>query len=334
MAVSLEARDISDELAAMEVSRDADDETKKSLWLKLAAQLEIDGVEKAKISTRAAKMIEERMRERTANTRARFYSRWFFVVMSEAGYVNPTKQTRMEAGAQAHQENSSIPQGNKRLIQGIRRLRDVCAGLEKAATNLTGPDGRPFNTESSMDGKTLDGFVHDIEAVARATKDAGDAKTVVPTNMHGMFKELIRTEAGMLKAGKLFVKARMEMLVKLEANFLTNKQGQKFTTGHEPNQLPIFQPKDRSEAIFALWYGLACENCKKWRVEDAGSYLKCIDCGHQFKGYTVTSCRECGYLFYKDDLLDVIATGQCPECQAEVPPLPESLKAYARKSKT
>jgi len=85
--------------------------------------------------------------------------------------------------------------------------------------------------------------------------------------------------------------------------------------------------------VRAQWWN-QCPECKSWRIQKLltdkpdGSNLECYNCEYSFKEKTVSKCRYCQFPFYKENLIHVIKTGRCEECNTDNI-LPEELVEYA-----
>jgi len=136
-------------------------------------------------------------------------------------------------------------------------------------------------------------------------------------------------------------RAKMKKLAELgekiekDQDTLTPKQGMKIILGHVRKVAPIFEPKNRNEALATgVYYGTQCPNpgCNSWRVfldiQGANVFCRCYSCDTKFDAKTATKCKKC-YLPLYDEILAVMrenaeyieesaAKTSCPRCQAEI----------------
>ncbi len=306
------------------------------------SQAEIDGVPKPEI----ARTVREQLnRIKTKKVRAKkpdaseseclINTSWFYEVASECG-VTP-ESAKAESIPPAESGDTSIYTGNNEFaVNKLRDFRKAILILEGGFKNLN-VDGKPLDITTVFGKKELAEFFQDVDHVIKIATNSADAKTTVPTNVHQIFKETLRVESGILNVAKIFLRTQLHMVENMQQQFITKKQSGKFIKGKEPNQLPLFKPKSREEAIFLGWYGLECK-CGSWRVAtDVGGTAKannerlvCMDCNTHFDGYTVTHCSgqgSCGMLFYIEELRDIHASKKCPnpECKKPIPKLPAHL---------
>lgn len=119
-------------------------------------------------------------------------------------------------------------------------------------------------------------------------------------------------------------------LGKVKKIHLSRKQAKKICTGRVRNVLPLFDPRNRDEAIAQNFYGLQCKECDSWRVDRKESlglkdHLYCYACTNEFLGKTVSQCKYCFYPFYTQVLQIIKNNGsKCPKCKKDVE-IPRSL---------
>lgn len=94
-----------------------------------------------------------------------------------------------------------------------------------------------------------------------------------------------------------------------EEDTMTSKQAMKIILGYVKKVAPIFEPKNRNEALATgVYYGTQCPNseCNSWRVfldsEGANTFCRCYACDTTFEAKTATRCKKC-YLPLYDEVL-------------------------------
>ncbi len=154
----------------------------------------------------------------------------------------------------------------------------------------------------------------------------------MPLNTQHLLLAEAATASSITHAGRGFMKLKHDEYEKL-GKFLTPKQIGKFQNGTIEEALPLFKPDSRDTAIFQKYVGIQCQ-CGSWRVEEKpehtedGKNLRCLDCRTDFFGKTVSKCRCCQIPLYKEDLVHIIKTNYCENCNTSIE-LPLELIEYA-----
>lgn len=113
-------------------------------------------------------------------------------------------------------------------------------------------------------------------------------------------------------------------LAKVKKLHLSRKQAKKIRTGRVRNVLPLFDPRNRDDAIAQNFYGLQCKECDSWRVDRKESLghkdlLHCYACTNEFLGKTVSQCKYCFFPFYAEVLQIIKNNGsKCPKCEKDI----------------
>ena len=337
---------LSDEAVAEELaSQDTDQNTKREIWEKMGNELEIAGFEKDKISVKIQSTIEGKLETKLGYS-VKINTAYYYRVMAkntwqDQNYTsNNTSEnittTQSEISPLGELENSSIYTTNTKIIDHVKAMKVLCDTVIYSLKNIKDDNNKLLNIEDVFTPVELTEYFTQANQIKKIVANTANSKTIVPQNAHGIFKDTLRVESGLLNVAKIFLRCQLHMIENIKKTFLTKKQAGKFAKGTEPNPLPIFIPKSREEAIFMDFFGLACVNCSSWRVLQASdanknNNLKCVDCNTAFPGYTVSHCAglgSCGMLFYLEELHEIVKTGHCPGCSKKLY-LPKNLVEYA-----
>ena len=305
-------------------SQDADQvqNTKREIWEKMGNELEIAGYEKDKISVKIQSTIEEKL-ETKLGYAVKINTAYYYRVMAKNTWQDQNHTSNNASGNQSEttplgeSKNSSIYSANEKAIGHVRDLKHLCDTVLHTLKNIRDDNNNLINLEDVFDKKELAEYFTQSKQIAKIVANTANSKTIVPPNTHGIFRDTLRIESGLLNVAKIFLRCQLHMIENIKKTFLTKKQAGKFTRGTEPNPLPIFIPKSREEAIFMDFFGLTCTSCGSWRVQQASdankiNNLKCVDCSTAFPGYTVSHCAgagSCGMLFYLEELHEIVKTG-------------------------
>ena len=327
--ISPESRLLASQIAESEMGTQ-DSISRKELWLKMAEQLVDDGIPKHKVSTNIIKLVTSQMRSQTKDPdlrdKVKFINSWFSLTMSEHGYTD-SERGHNKANPDRDQKILPYDGQNSEFVNLLEDLRDTTQMIRERCKTISDKKGVPVDFKKELDIKNYAELIRDLKTAAKIADNDTNLKTRVPENSTWIFKKSLELTATLVKIGNVFLQTRIKLNDKY-GYFLTTKQAAKFAHGREPNILPVFEPKNRDEAIFALWYGLQCKKCKSWRVQEAKTggktLLECIDCGNKFTGRTITSCPKCFVLLY-DKRLAQVKTGKCPECKKPIE-IPESVE--------
>jgi len=312
----------------------------KELYNKCFTQAAYDGIPKHKIGSVVFKHISElkeamikETKPEASDEECQVNRSWFNECAHDAG-VTDLKYSPVPSPDLPLVEdtvNSFILKRkvNQEAITAMRTLRENVIQIEEALADLTDEKGDPMELVELYGKKQVEEYFRSVAHLSDIVGNLTDRRTLVPLHAHSIFKACILTETSVLTAGKLFLKIRADILENVR-KFLTQKQASKFHRGLERPQLPIYQPKNRDEAIYMDWYGLQCAKCESWRsrekADDTGTII-CYDCDNEWHGHTVTHCagaNSCGWLFYEEDLKKIKRTGKCPNCKKSLR-LPKSL---------
>lgn len=98
---------------------------------------------------------------------------------------------------------------------------------------------------------------------------------------------------------------------------MTSKQAMKIVFGVVKNVLPVFDHKNRDDAIVDGFYGIECPECGSFRVKerehpDSHEWLCfCYRCEWWFEAKTVVKCNNCHLPFF-DDILEIVVKTASP----------------------
>lgn len=120
------------------------------------------------------------------------------------------------------------------------------------------------------------------------------------------------------KESQAKLKKMAELGEKIEKeDTMTSKQGMKIILGIVKKVQPIFEPKNRNEALASgVYYGTQCPNpvCGSWRVyldTDKGrTFCRCYACDTKFDAKTATRCKFCYLPFYDEVLREMAKTAE------------------------
>lgn len=289
----------------------------KQSWIKLASQLETENIPKHKISTIGKKIIIEKKKEQLKKLNIPqqqldevTISGWWREVMSEIGCTDP-KFDSAEA-TEPSPENSSINTNNQGMVDILSHIKEVC--------NIAITKAKEFeNFEDVFGKKETREFYKQINSTLKNCRYAFDGKTKVPTNTEHLLLQCIAVcNDSLTVGGVMYMKARTTLLEKQKINLLTTKQLSRFQHGDRISQLPLFKPTSRDPAVNLEYLGIACK-CGSFRVRTKPDSHKaeCFDCPNTFVYKTVTKCRYCQIPLYKEDLLYIVETGRCSNCNTE-----------------
>ena len=327
MKPTLESYRIAEQIAVEEIENDSNISLKE-FYSTLMNQLEIEGIPKQKISTVGQQLViekkEQKLKSKGMSTDNVTIGRWWFEIAKKQGCVDPHyshPKNNLES-----KEKKSIHKTNQRYVDNLKRTKEICTELIKKFEETD-------DIEKTLDKKQLQYLNHEWDAILDIAENTYNEKTKVPLNLQNLLLIEASTASSITYAGMTFLKSNYLQYQKI-GSFLTTKQIGHIQNGITRKSLPLFKPDSRDSAIFQKYYGLPCIECKSWRVYELlaekpdGSNLGCYDCDNTFKEKTVSKCRVCQYPFYKENLIHVIQTGRCDECNGENR-LPEELIEYA-----
>lgn len=331
---SIDAYRLADTAAIEELQHERGNDSLKQSWIKLATQLQIEGIPTHKISTVGKQIIIEKKKEHleklnvsTIELKEISISGWWREVMSELGFTD-SKYSSGEL-TEPSPENSSINTTdkiipNQEMIDIFNDIKEICnLGIDKAKST------KEF--EELFDKKETREFYKQQRAFLSNCKDILDNKTKIPANTEILFIECVTmAEGGLNNAVKIFHKSRMSLLEDQGKKLLTAKQAAKYLNGDKASKLPLLKPDSRDSAIFGKYFGVQCNKCKSWRVRNKTdkNELECFDCGNEFLAKTVSKCTYCQIPLFKENLKHIVKTNKCENCNTEIT-LPEELVEYA-----
>jgi len=328
---SITAYRLANDAALEELQHERGNESLKQSWIKLADQLEVEGILKHKISTIGKQIIIEKKKEHLEKLHVSqekldslSISGWWYDVMHDQGCTDP-HYNRVATATEL--ENSFInttetKQPNQEMIDIFMDLKEICnLGIDKAKNT------KEF--EELFDKKETKEFYKQQRAFISNCKDVLDDKTKIPVNTELLFIECVTiAEGGLNNAVKLFHKTRMQLLDDQGKKLITAKQTAKYLNGDKASKLPLLKPNSRDSAIFGKYFGVQCE-CGSWRVriKNDGNKVECFDCDLEFIAKTLSKCTYCQTPLYKESLQYIIKTNKCENCNTEII-LPQELIQY------
>ncbi len=329
----MQSLQLAENIAEAELTEE-NSKTLKQNYEELMIQLSIDGIPKNKISSIGKQIIIERKKQKLFSKGIEpeeiTVGSWWYDVARTNGFTDqkfsPVEVTEPEP------ENSSKKKTkapNIRFIDYLKRTKSIC---DIAIKKLSESD----NIEDILSKNELEILVHEWDAVLNIAENSFNEKTKVPINTQNLILLEAATASSITNAGKTFQEIKLNQYEEL-GKYLTAKQIGKIQERTVPELLPLFKPDSRDAAIFMGFFGLSCPHCYSWRVLEQHdvtvsiTQLHCLDCEKKFQGKTVSKCRKCQIPFYKEELLQVVKKGKCPNpsCQHEME-LPAELVIYAQ----
>lgn len=215
----------------------------KSYHIKMAAEAaEIAGWPRNKIATRLWELVEKH----SYNISRRLIQ----CVCSPLGYVDETQDKKSDAIVAS--ENSSIYEIEN--ADAIDLVDSVIAFLKDVVRKKL--SGGPFL--SSVPKNIWLEHKYTLESQLMTAYQCWDGRYACPVIMQYMLLQLIIAHS---------VAGGAEMfLTQVKKISLTPKQATKYRHGEVMELLPIYDPKNREEAILAGFYGQQCA-CGSWRVK-------------------------------------------------------------------
>jgi len=322
---SLESYALAEQIANEEINV-GKSQTLKQYYINLMNQLEIEGFSKSQISTVGKQIVIEKKSQKLKDIPMDEITigSWWYDIAREQGCIDPHySHTKNQSDSK---EKKSTHKTNQRYVDYLKRTKDICTELIKKFEES-------LDIEKSLDKKQLQFINHEWDAVLDIAENTFNEKTKVPLNLQNLLLIEAATASSITFAGMTFLKSSYLQYQKI-GSFLTTKQIGHIQNGITRTSLSIFKPDSRDTAIFQKYYGLSCIECKSWRVYELidrkqdGSNLGCYDCGISFKEKTISKCWHCQIPLYKENLVHIIKTGRCEECNNENR-LPEELINYA-----
>jgi len=329
---SIDAYRLASVAALEELQHERGNDSLKQSWIKLADQLEVEGIPKHKISVIGKQIIIEKKKEHLEKLHVSqekldslSISGWWYDVMHDQGCTDPHYN---RVATDTELENSSIntPETklvNQEMIDIFLDIKETCnLGIDKVK-NMP-------ELEELFDKKETREFYKQQRVFISNCKDGLDDKTKIPVNVELPFIECVTTaEGGLNNAVKLFFQGRLKLLEDQGKKLITAKQTAKYLNGDKASKLPLLKHYTRDTAIFGGKFGVDCK-CGSFMVnqKNNSNKVECFDCDLEFTAKTLSKCSYCQTPLYKENLQHIIKTNRCENCNTEIT-LPEELIEYA-----
>ncbi len=300
----------------------------KTLWVGMGNELEIQGIEKTRISAILRKDIEDilyekKFKEFMPREEYKWHNGNFWIVTKSNGWTDPS-MARHLSDPDADQRNSSIYSENPPMT-------DLCNEIIEVSKTLRDKSRSAESLEDLFGKKEMDEFYKQRVAIIDNCKNAIDNKTKVPRNTELFLLECLSTVLGSVnKCAQVFMEQNLIRL-KEQGKFFTLKQATKFQRGGKQSQLEILKPISRDTALYLNCSGVQC-TCGSWNVKDKNDSndLECYDCGKVLPQGHISKCRHCQVPLYKERLEYMIKhKNKCENCDAEND-IPQELIQYAK----
>lgn len=300
----------------------------KSLWIAMGNELEIQGMEKIKISTTIRKDIEDilyekKFKEYMPREEYKWHNGNFWIVTKSNGWTDPS-MARHVTDPNSDQDNSSIYSANPDMTNLCNDIIDVSKTLRDKSRSMESL----YNT---FEKKEMDEFYKQRGAIIDNCKNAIDIKTKVPKNTELFLLECLSTVLGSVnKCAQVFMEQNLIRL-KEQGKFFTLKQATKFQKGGKQSQLKILRPISRDTALYLNCSGVQC-TCGSWNVKEKNNLneLECYDCGKVLPQGHISKCRHCQVPLYKERLEYMVKhKNKCENCDTEND-LPQELVQYVK----
>lgn len=324
------AYQLAEDAALEELQSEKGNDSLKQIWLKLATQLEVENIPKHQISTIGKKIIIEKKKEQLKKlniSQQRIdevtISGWWREVMSDEGYTDSKFDS--SGATEPSPENSSLNSNNPDMVDLLYDIKEVCSIAITKAKEYQ-------NFEEIFGQKETREYYKQLRTIIKNCKYAFDGKTKVPENTEHLLLQCIAVSSGSIaEGGVMFMKARTTLLEEQRDELLTTKQLSKFQNGDKISTLPLLKPTSRDPAVFLDYLGIPCPKCGFFSVRKKtdSSSSECYDCNNTFTHKTVAKCRYCQIPLYKENLLHIVNTGKCENCNTENI-LPDELIEYAK----
>jgi len=302
----------------------------KVLWVAMGNQLEIEGVEKSKISTIVRKDIEDKLweqefKEEYAREDYRYCNSKYFEVMKSNGWTNPFMARNTNDNLDPRLDQKIVPCTND-------KMKVVCYDIINLCKILIYKSNGDISFEETFGEKKMNEFYKQVHTVINNCKNAVDYKTKVPKNTEIFLLECLSTILGSVnKCAEIFMEQNLIRL-KEQGKFFTQKQATKFQRGLKQSQLHILKPISYSTALYSKYCGIQC-TCGSWLVRDNEKdykILECYDCGNILPKTYIPKCQHCSVPLYKERLLYMVNhKSKCKNCDTEND-LPKELITYAK----
>ena len=284
-------------------------------WVNMAGQLEMEGIAKHNFSVIIRKDIEEQLWQKYYQDIPREEFSWrpgnYWRFANKQGWTNHDHARNVKSDSQGSQENSSINTPNKNMVDIFNQIKEICnLGIEKIKNF---PE-----FEELFNKKELLEFYNQQEIIISNCKDGIDNKTKIPERLELLFHLCIAAQSGLNNGVIFYFNERLKLFIDQRKKLLTAKQATKYLKGGKVSTLPLLRHFTRDSAIFGGKFGVQC-NCGSWMVDQIqGNTVECFDCSLKFTAATLTKCRCCQNLLFKDELLYIEKTGNCEICNTSI----------------
>ena len=317
---------VEEELAEIDASTAS---RKKKLWEQMGKELEDQGYPGDRISRKIHETIEDELQKKTGYP-IHITSGYFYKIMRTNNWVIPYRTAKNSETDDPTDPATAQEQSNQTSLIRDRRNMEFTALLQTtidlSRDTITAFQEAPELTELYTKSQLTD-YIKQHEAIHTIIRDGINRKLKIPQHAEHLFLSLHASEASLAKAAEKFLEVRLK-LMKKTGKFLTRKQAVKFlhpaTHNRQQAGLPIFQPHDRSTAIYIGYTGQPCATCHSYRTRlKDGSKHTCIcaDCSAEEPLRTIPQCPHCGNPLW-DHLHPISMGSKCPECGEDISNIP------------
>ena len=316
---SILSNNLAEQVANEELKKTENFDTLKTFYRNLMHQLEMDGIEKIKISTVGKKIVLEKKRaikkeEGASEEEIKNLSigTWWFIVAKEENNIDPF-YSHGEDASQLKRGNSSLSEIEEENYECINLIYDTITFLKDIAL----PKLKENNFISLLDNtnnKVALAF-HDWRSHLDMAQSFFDHKEKIPVNTQHILLHAIGTYSSNNEAAEEYFKLRDN------AHKLTGKQISKYRSGQIKTKLDIFNPQNRTTAILWNYFGAQCTKCNSWKVLKIKilNNVKCMDCDNIFEAKTISRCNYCRFPYFEEEIDYVKKERSCPNCKEELP---------------
>ncbi len=298
----------------------------KTLWIAMGTELEIQGIEKTRISTIMRRDIEDilyekKFKEFMPREDYKWHNGNFWLVTKSNGWTDPSMVRHV---SDPNADQKIVPSNNPDMTSLCNEIIDVSKTLRDKSRSVE-------SLEDVFGKKEMTEFYKQRGAIINNCKNAIDHKTKVPKNTELFLLECLSTVLGSVnKCAQVFMEQNLIRL-KEQGKFFTLKQATKFQRGDKQSQLKILRPISRDTALYLNCSGVQC-TCGGWNVKDKDNSrdLECYDCGKVLPQGHISKCRNCQVPLYKERIEYMIKhNNKCENCDTEND-LPQELIQYAK----
>ncbi len=297
----------------------------KTLWVAMGNELEIQGIEKIRISAIMRRDIEEilyekKFKEFIPREEYKWHNGNFWLVTKSNGWTDPTMARHVDPNS----DQKIVPSKNFDMTNLCKDIIEVSKILRDKSRSMDSLD-------ITFGKKEMTEFYKQRNAIIDNCKNAIDNKTKVPKNTELFLLECLSTVLGSVnKCAQVFMEQNLIRL-KEQGKFFTLKQATKFQKGGKQSQLEILRPISRDTALYLNCSGVQC-TCGGWNVKDKNNTndLECYDCGKVLPQGHISKCRHCQVPLYKERLEYMVKhNNKCENCDIEND-LPQELVQYVQ----